>query len=417
LIPPSLHETRFRLLWIGLLISITGTRMQTAAVLWHVSELSNQPISLGIIGLVNILPVLLFSLLAGAAADALNRRRLMFITQSGLACLALALGWLTLAGHDSLASIYAITGAMAAVGTFDLPARQSLVPNLVSPQLLTNAFSLTSIAFQLGSIFGPALAGLVLANLGIGYAYIINGVSFLAVIAALIAMGPVQQELHRPPVELALSRRFSDMRASVAEGLGFVMNHSIIFPSMLLDFFATFFSSATVLLPIFARDVLDVGVVGYGWLLAAPAVGAGAAALVLAFMPDLRRQGPILLISVTGFGLATVVFGVSRVFWLTSVALAITGVTDGVSTIIRNTIRQLQTPDRLRGRMTSVNQIFFMGGPQLGELEAGLVAQGFGAPIAVISGGLGCLAAVTWVAYRYPDLRRYFGYQPAPATQ
>jgi MFS family permease len=416
LIPPALHETRFRLLWIGLLISITGTRMQTAAVLWHVSELSSQPISLGIIGLVNILPVLFFSLLAGAAADALNRRRLMFLTQSGMACLALALGWLTLSGRDSLALIYAITGAIAAVGTFDLPARQSLVPNLVGSQLLTNAFSLTSIAFQLGSIFGPALAGLVLANLGIGYAYIINGVSFLAVIAALIAMGPIEQELRPRAVELALSRRFIDMRASVAEGLAFVMKHSIIFPSMLLDFFATFFSSATVLLPIFARDVLDVGVVGYGWLVAAPAVGAGAAALVLAFMPDLRRQGPILLIAVTGFGLATVIFGVSRIFWLTFIALAITGVTDGISTIIRNTIRQLQTPDRLRGRMTSVNQMFFMGGPQLGELEAGLVAQGFGAPLAVISGGLGCLVAVTWVAYRYPDLRRYFGYLPAPAA-
>ena len=185
---------------------------------------------------------------------------------------------------------------------------------------------------------------------------------------------------------------------------------------MLLDFLATFFSSATALLPIFARDILAVGAVGYGWLVAAPSIGAGAVAAILAFSGPIRRQGKVLLAAVAGFGLATVVFGLSRAFWLTFLSLVLVGGSDGVSTIVRNTIRQLLTPDRLRGRMTSVNQMFFMGGPQLGELEAGLVAQAFGAPISVVSGGFGCLLTLGWVSARYPQLRHYDISDPAHAV-
>jgi MFS family permease len=184
---------------------------------------------------------------------------------------------------------------------------------------------------------------------------------------------------------------------------------------MLLDFFATFFSSATALLPIFAREILGVGAIGYGWLVAAPAIGAGAAAMVVVTRRQIPSQGRTLLVAVTGFGLATIVFGLSRSFWLTFAALALTGVTDGISTIIRNTIRQLRTPDNLRGRMTSVNQLFFMGGPQLGELEAGLVAQLWGAPLSVLTGGIGCLLAVIWVRLRYPQLIHYKGTEPVLA--
>ena len=174
---------------------------------------------------------------------------------------------------------------------------------------------------------------------------------------------------------------------------------------MLLDFFATFFSSATALLPIFARQILNVGAIGYGWLIAAPAVGAAAAALVSRPAPPDSVARPRACSSPSpASALATVVFGLSRAFWLTFAALVVTGVTDGISMIIRNTIRQLRTPDELRGRMTSVNQIFFMGGPQLGELEAGLVAQIWGAPLSVVSGGIGCLIAVLWVRLRFPQL-------------
>jgi len=410
MLPPALQHRRYRLLWFGLLTSIVGNRMQFAAVLWHINTINGEAIALGGLGLVRILPILIFSLLAGVVADVVNRRRLMLLTQGVLALMSLFLGWLTLRGIESLWAIYAIMAASAAVSAFDLPARQSLVPNLVPRHNLTNAFSMNAIAFQFGSIVGPALAGLVLANTNMAYAYFINALSYIAVIVALIRMGPVEQET----VDRGTITQGRFLR-SIAEGLRFVVGQPIIFSSMLLDFFATFFSSATYLLPIFATDILHVDAVGYGWLLAAPAVGAGLVSLVLAFYRTIRRQGVVLLISVAGFGIATVVFGVSRTFWLTFTALAFTGVTDGISVIIRNTVRQLQTPDNLRGRMTSVNQMFFRGGPQLGEMEAGIVGQLFGAPLAVISGGIACLIAVAALALRYPELRNFQGDEPIQA--
>jgi MFS family permease len=409
-LPPALQHRRYRLLWMGLLISIAGTRMQTAAVLWHIRTLSDQPIHLGMVGLVNILPVLFFSLLAGTVADTFNRRRLMFASQSAAAVLAGLLGWFTLQGQDSLLLIYALTALTSAAWAFDLPARQALVPNLVPRQVLTNAFSMNSIAFQTGSIVGPALAGVVIAQSGVGAAYVFNALSYVTVLIALILMGPVKQELQ--PRHTGQARSHAVLE-SVQEGLGFVFSQPIILSSMLLDFFATFFSSATFLLPIFAQDILQVGPEGYGWLLAAPSIGAGAVALALSFVSTIHRQGPLLLLAVAGFGLATILFGVSVAFPVTFLALTLSGATDGLSTIIRNTIRQIQTPDRLRGRMTSINQIFFMGGPQLGELEAGLVAQALGAPAAVITGGIGCLLAAALVSWRFPQLRVYDGRQAA----
>jgi MFS family permease len=407
-LPPALRHRRYRLLWIGLLISVAGTQMQTAAILWHVNELSGEPIALGGVGLSRIAPVLILSLLAGALADTWNRRRLMLLTQSTLALLAALLGWITRSGYDSIWVIYAVTAATAGVTAFDLPARQSLIPNLVPREHLTNAFSLGSIAFQTGAIVGPALGGLVLAHLGVDWAYWINALSYLAVILALLLMGPVRQEPQ------AASNSGVSL-AAVGEGVRFIRGQPIVLSSMLLDFFATFFSSATALLPIFAKEILHVGPVGYGWLVSAQSVGAICAATLIAVRGQIAGQGKVLLQSVTLFGLATIVFGLSRLYWLTFAALAVAGASDTVSTILRNTIRQLQTPDRLRGRMVSVNQMFFMGGPQLGELEAGIVAQLAGAPFSVASGGIGCLVAVAWVSRKWPALGRYRGDEPAPA--
>jgi MFS family permease len=271
---------------------------------------------------------------------------------------------------------------------------------------LANAFSLNAIAFQTGAIAGPALAGLLIATAGIAYCYLANALSYVAVLVALLLMGPVPQDraLRR---EGGLGPRA--LAAAVREGLNFVLGQRLIFSSMLLDFFATFFSSATALMPIFAREILGVGAVGYGWLIAAPAIGALGAGLVLSTSGPIRNQGRVLLVTVAGFGLATIVYGLSRSFALTFLSLVVTGVTDSISMIIRNTIRQLRTPDALRGRMTSVNQIFFLGGPQLGELEAGLVAQLWSPVVAVVSGGVGCLVAVGWTRARYPELERYRG--------
>lgn len=387
--------------------------MQMSAILWHVNTLSPEPIALGAVGLARIVPIVFFSLVAGVAADTWNRRRLLLLTQSGLALLALFLGLATLRGNDSLGLIYLVVALFGAIATFDLPARQSLIPNLVPAEDLPNAFSMNAIAYQVGAISGPALAGFVLVHAGIAYCYLFNAVSYLAVLAALVLMGSVAQEGAARPMSAGGPRAFL---ASVQDGLQFVVRQRLIFSSMLLDFFATFFSSATALLPIFTRQILRAGAVGYGWLVAAPAIGALGTALVLSARRQIPNQGRLLLTTVAGFGVATIVFGLSKSFWLTFLALVGTGVTDSISTIIRNTIRQLRTPDALRGRMTSVNQIFFMGGPQLGELEAGLVAQLWGPVVAVVSGGIGCLVAVAWTHRRYPELERYRGDEPIVMT-
>ena len=383
--------------------------MQLWALFWHIRTLTDQPIALGAVGLARILPVIIFSLVGGAVADALNRRRILFITQTGMAVVALALGYLSLAGRIDLWQIYLLTAMQAAAMAFDGPARQSLVPNLVPAKDLPNAFSLNSIALQTGSIVGPALSGIIIAAGGLPYVYIINAISFMAVILALFLMGPVEQQKSNT------SRNGVVSISAILEGVRFILKQPLILSTMIMDFFATFFASANTLMPIIAVDVLHVGAVAYGWLSSAQAIGAMAAALVISQMHEIRRQGMVFLLAVVVFGLATIIFGAVRSFLLMMFALIIIGAADTVSTIIRNTIRQLSTPDYIRGRMTSINQIFFQGGPQLGEVEAGLVAQLFGAPIAVISGGVGCILAVILISRRWPQLRNYNGDEPITA--
>ncbi|OIN89904.1 MAG: hypothetical protein AUJ21_09055 [Anaerolineae bacterium CG1_02_58_13] len=403
-IPPALKHRRFFFLWLGLLISIAGTQMQIWALFWHIRDLTDQPIALGGIGLARILPVIVFSLIGGALADSANRRTIIFVTQSAAALLALSLGLFTQFGQITIWHIYAITALSAVAIAFDGPARQSLVPNLVPAQDLPNAFSLTSIAFQAGSVIGPALSGIVIAVWGQQAVYYINAASFLAVILALFFIGDVPQRIEQNTKGISLS--------SIGDGIRFILSKPIIFSTMILDFIATFFASANTLMPFVARDVLHVGVVEYGWLSAAQSVGAVSVAVTVSQMRDLRRQGPLFLGSVVIFGAATVLFGLSRHIVLAWFALALTGAADGLSTIIRNTIRQLQTPDHIRGRMTSVNQVFFQGGPQLGEIEAGAVAQVFGAPFAIVSGGIGCIIGLALVVWKWPQLVHYNGHEP-----
>jgi len=397
-IPPALQHKRFRYLWFGLMISIAGSQMQVAALHWHVRELTPEPVALGLIGLSRFIPVLIFSLVGGAIADRINRRNLVLYSQFGEALIAGLLAYMTFQNTISLGAIYTLTALQAMVMAFGGPARQALVPNLVPAQDLPNAFSLNSIAFNVGTILGPALAGLVIAQFGQGYTYLINAVSFLAVIWALIAMGPVQQELPKSRVNGLVS---------IIEGINFIWKNQMIKATMIIDFFATFFASANTLMPIIARDILQVDVMAYGWLSAGQSIGAVTAGLIISQIREIRRQGPIFMGSVVVFGFATALFGISTNFSLAMIALIVIGAADAVSTIIRNTIRQLSTPDEMRGRMTSINQIFFQGGPQLGELEAGLAAQFFGAPFAIVSGGIGCVLAVMLIGRVWPVLRLY----------
>ncbi len=377
--------------------------MQTAAILWHVSLLvpaDKKGIALGLVGLVRVIPIIAFSLVGGVVADAVDRRRLLLLTQSAMAISAGVLAAITFLGVSSLWPIYVLAALGSAAISFDGPARQSLIPSLVPRAHLPNALSLNAIMFQVAAVLGPSIGGIVIATLGVGWVYAINGVTFLAVIGALIAMRDIPERAGGLAAQIS-------WRAGL-EGLRFVFAAPLIRSSMLLDFFATFFSSATALLPIFAQDILAVGPKGYGWLYAAPSVGAVVTgALMVRLVDRINRRGAWLLWAVLVYGLATIGFGLSRSFALTFACLALTGASDTVSMVLRNVIRHLATPDHLRGRMTSVNMIFFMGGPQLGELEAGLVAQGFGAPLSVVTGGIGCLAATGWIAWKTPELRSY----------
>ena len=409
-IPPALKYRGFALIWSGLIISMVGSQMQQWALFWHISQLSKDPIAVSIVGGVRFVAVFCFSLIGGLVADRYDRRKILFITQATAMLVAVSLGLLTLWGSIQLWHIYLLTGIQAAAMAFDLPARQSLVPNLLPRDILPSAFSLQSIAFNTGAIVGPAMSGIVIGYLGQEYAYFINAVTFLGVIFALIALGNVPQQQ---------SRSGAGLRAAlidIRDGLRFIRHQPLILSTMILDFIATFFSSANTLLPYFAQNVIHIGEVAYGWLAAAQSIGAVLVGVIVSQYSHIRRQGPLLLGSVLVFGLATIFFGFSRLYALIFLALALIGAADSVSTIIRNTIRQLNTPDFMRGRMTGINQIFFMGGPQLGEVEAGAVAQFFGIPFAIISGGVGTILGVWLVASIWPSLTRYNGDEPNVMT-
>jgi len=401
----ALRYRNFRLLWIGVVVSFAGSFMQQAALLWHVSLLvpDHKGLALGFVCLARVVPIIVFSLLSGAAADVFDRRKLMFITNIGGATVAVILAVLAFSGLHVVWPIYLLAAVGAAVGAFDPPARHALVPMLVPREHLPNAISLNTVIVQAASVTGPALGGVIIALGNVGWAYAINAVSFLFVVGSLMLMRdvPATDRTHA-------SARDSISLAAIRDGIHYVFTRPIIRSTMLLDFFATFFSSATALLPIFAQDILHVGPKGYGWLYAAPAVGAVlASAMMVPFTHRLDRRGPALIWAVTMYGVATVVFGISRSFWITLGCLALSGASDAVSMIIRNLVRQLETPDAMRGRMVGINMIFFMGGPQLGELEAGLVANSFGAPWSVITGGLGCLVATGVIVAITPQLRAY----------
>ena len=404
----ALRHRNFRLLWIGQLVSVSGSMMQSAAILWHVALIAppeHKAIALGAVGLVRVLPIVGFSLVSGVVADVYDRRRVMLITQSLMAALAAALALLTMGGLETPWPIYVVAALSSAAGAFDGPARHALIPNLVPREHLANAISLNTIMFQIAAVGGPSAAGIVVATGGVAAAYWMNAASFLFVIGALGMMRDVRGKgsdgsAEEAPGKISLG--------AALDGLRFVFSQPLIRSSMLLDFFATFFSSATALLPIFAQDILGVGAYGYGGLYAAPSVGALVASAAMVRLVDrIDRRGVVLLWAVAGYGLATVAFGASNSFWVMFVCLALTGLTDTVSMVFRNVIRQMETPDHLRGRMTGINMVFFMGGPQLGEVEAGLVANWWGAPFSVITGGVGCLLATAWVAARTPALRAY----------
>lgn len=394
----ALRHRDFRLLWIGLLVSVAGSQMQSIAINWHLYELTHSALALGGLGLARLIPIIIFSLFGGVVADTHNRRHVMLVTQSIMMTTAFVLGTVTLLGIVNAWWIYAVGAVNAGAAAFDLPARQSLTPNLVPREDLTNAITLGSIVFQVATVLGPGIAGVLIGRYGVGIIYWINGISYLALLGALLWMRTAT-----PPL---LTSNGNNLQ-NVKDGLHFVFHEPMILSTMLLDFFATFFAGATTLLPIFATDILHVGAVGFGILSAADSVGSVVTGIIVSFLGDLKAKGTLLLVGVMLYGAATIGFGLSQYFPLTLFFLVLLGAGDTLSTIMRSTLRQLITPDHIRGRMTSINMIFFMGGPQLGELESGAAASLLGAPIAVALGGVGTLVCVAATFLKVPALRKY----------
>ncbi len=410
----ALRYRDFRYLWFGEMVSTAGMQMQLFAINWHVFELlrgqtftlnlfgngivlGSEAFGLGLLGLTRVIPVLLFGLLGGLLADRFDRRRVMIAMRLLAALVAVALSVLTFSGQIGVWLIYLLTALSAAAIALDFPARQSIEANLVDARHLGNAISLNMLVTKIGTIVAPALAGLLLAQFNIGLVYGLSAAAFL------IAAASISGIHHRGT--LAKNAQFS--WRTLALGIRFTFGKRIIMGTMLLDFFATLLASSRTLLPIVAGEVLGIGAVGYGLLATAQPVGGLLAGLFLSLRGELKRQGLIFLASVAVYGLATAIFGISTSFVLSYVVFALTGAGDIVSSVIRGTIRQLMTPDQLRGRMVSVNMLFFMTGPQLGELRAGLVASVLGAPLAIFSGGVMAALLTLWVAWRFPSIRRY----------
>ncbi|OGH13015.1 MAG: hypothetical protein A2687_01225 [Candidatus Levybacteria bacterium RIFCSPHIGHO2_01_FULL_38_26] len=401
----ALKYRDFRYLWTGQFVSVVGRQIQIVAVNWHIYLLTNSAIALGLVGLMRFVPIVIFSLIGGSAADVFNRKKIMLVSQILMAFFAVILTISTFTGTVNPLIIYAIVILSATATSFDTPARQALIPNLVERKHLANAMSLNVIMFQTSMIVGPLIAGLLLARFNIGVAYGVDAITYIASIFSILlikAPGKVQ----------GASTVFS--LGSIKEGLVFVKSKPIIWSTMVLDFFSTLFASTPALFPIFAKDVLNIGAQGLGMLHAAPSIGAVITGFILAHMRTLSNQGIILLVSIAFYAAATIIFGLSKFLPLSLFALFLVGAGDSVSTIIRNTIRQIATPDYIRGRMTSINMIFFSGGPQLGEFQSGIMAAFIGAPFAVAIGGTATLVVVGIMSWAVPVLRRYDNHKTLP---
>lgn len=393
----SLRHRDFRLLWFADAVSMLGTQMQRVAIGWQVYELTGDPLQLGLLGLVRFLPVLLFGIVGGVIADQRDRRVILLASISVLAASSIALAVMAWTDSASMPLIYGISFFSAAVSAVAGPSRQALFPALVPRAELAGAATLNILAMQTAGVTGPALGGVIIGLGGLGLTYALDAVSFGAVLIAVLLMRA------RPDVPPLQVTGF----AAAKEGLKFLWGMPILLAVMSLDFFATFFGASTTLLPIFAEEVFGMGARGYGLLVSAPAAGAVLGSLVMSVLPIPRRVGLGIVVAVAAYGACLLGFGLSQTVWLSLLLLAGSGAADTVSMAFRHTIRNLVTPDQLRGRIAAAHSTFAMGGPQLGEFEAGLVAAAFGTPFSVASGGAATIIACLVVVRMVPSIARY----------
>jgi MFS family permease len=385
-------------LWSGQVVSGIGNQITRIALPYQVYVLTGSTLAIGLLSLFQLVPILVFALGAGSLADVMDRRRLLLLTQTALAGCSLALLWLALEGSPPVIALFAIAAVAAGLGAVDQPARASSVPRLVPPERLPSAIALNQLNFQLASIVGPAVGGILIATVGLAGAYAVDVVSFLAAIGALLAIHPL------PPLG-AVSR---PGLAAINEGVRFVRGRRAILGSFVIDLDAMIFGMPTALFPVLALDVFGTGAAGLGLLAAAPAVGAFIGALLSGWVAHVRRTGRAILLAVVAWGLAITAFGLATFsFPLALVCLAVAGAADVFSAVFRSALVQLETPDGLRGRVTSIHTLVVTSGPRLGDIEASVVAALTTPTFAVVSGGVACVVGVWVVARRFPELAHH----------
>jgi MFS family permease len=390
-----------RIFWLYLasrFASAAAMMLLRAAVAWHVYDLSQSAFHLGLIGLVQFLPVPAMMLVGGAVADTYERRKVMMAAQAVAMACAIMLFAASARGAVSLPLLYTAVALASVAWSFDGPARAALLPRLVPRETFPRAVTIASTMQALAFASGPALGGLVIAERGIEAAY---GLMTALVLVAIVLLSRLRLPTHAPAAGVLSVR-------GILEGLRFVRGNQVVLGCMLLDMLAVIFGGAAALLPIYATDILNVGARGYGLLGASADVGALMTSLVLVVTPPIRRAGRALLASVAVYGLATILFGLSRSFPLSILAYVLVGMADQVSVVMRSTAIQLSTPDALRGRVSGVNMIFIGASNQLGAAESGFVAALTGsATFSVVSGGIASLAVLVLLTLAMPRLRRY----------
>jgi MFS family permease len=376
-----------------------GTAAQGLAIGWEVYDRTGEALSLGLVGLVQAIPMLLFTLPAGYLADVYDRRKLMMLSLAGATLTSLGLA--AFSYHElSVNWMYGLLFLDATMLRMGGPARSAIMPLLVPEEEFENAVKWRTSLQQITGIGGPALGGFIIAY-NIQAAYVLSAVSSLAFIVFLFGM--------QLPTAARSAR--GQMIEQVAEGLRFVWNKKILLGASSLDLFAVLLGGAVYLLPIFAREIVDLAPVGLepeealGWLRAAPAAGACVMALLMAHLPPMQKAGRTLLLCVAGFGVATIVFGLSQNFWLSMAMLALTGAFDNVSMVVRHVVSQMSTPNHMRGRVSAVNSIFIGSSNEIGGFESGLVAQLYNPVVSVVSGGIGTLVVVLAWSGLFPSLR------------
>lgn len=386
----------FVLFQIARFLIVASVEMQAVAVGWQVYEITKRPLDLGLVGLVQFLPGILFFPVAGHTSDRFERRKVLSACYAGFAVCFLLLLALAQRGVRSVAPIYVVLIVLGLVRSFNGPASRSILPQLVSEEHFPNAVAWNATTWQAATILGPSFGGILYA--------LFRGPSAVYATALLTAIVALVTSLRIKPEAKARPREPLTF-ATVFKGLRFIWREKLILGAISLDLFAVLLGGAVALLPVYAREILHTGPWGLGLLRTAPGVGAAIMAGLLAHRPLRGRSGPILLWSVAGFGVFTILFGISRSLIFSLIALLLVGACDMVSVIIRAIFVQLGTPDEMRGRVTAVDMIFIGASNELGQFESGLTAQWFGTVPAVILGGVGTLAVIIVWAWIFPELR------------